>query len=188
MTLHFGYGSNMSRALMAARCPGATPLGPATLHGWRFIIGAEGYASMVRQPGGVIYGVLWRLTPRDLAAVNAYERVDDGLYLRRIVPVRHGVSACPGKVGADFPTRTCANAREAERIPIPAIGMGSSVVSALAYILRRGGEGRPRPAYIDLVEAAAREWALPQSYIKALRRWSPSRSIGTRARDIGEIG
>jgi hypothetical protein len=154
MTLHFGYGSNMSRALMGARCPGATPLGPATLHGWRFIIGAEGYASMVRQPGGIIYGVLWRLTPRDLAAVNAYERVDDGLYLRRIVPVRHG----------------------------------ANIVPALAYILRRGGEGRPRPAYIDLVEAAAREWALPQSYIDALRRWSPSRSVGTRARDIGEIG
>jgi hypothetical protein len=188
MTLHFGYGSNMSRALMGARCPGATPLGPATLHGWRFIVGADGYASMVRRPGGIIYGVLWHLTPRDLVAVNAYERVDDGLYLRRIVPVRHGVSACPGKVGAGFPRRICANAKNAERIPVPAIGMRSGLVPALAYILRRRGEGRPRPAYIDLVEAAAREWALPESYISGLRRWSPWRSIGTRARDIGEIG
>lgn len=144
----------MSRALMGARCPGATALGPATLHGWRFIIGAEGYASMVRQPGGIIYGVLWRLTPRDLAAVNAYERVDDGLYLRRIVPVRNG----------------------------------ARLVQALAYVLRRGGEGRPRPAYIDLVEAAAREWALPESYIIGLRRWSRSRLSGARARDVGEIG
>jgi hypothetical protein len=172
MTLHFGYGSNMCRALMGARCPGATPLGPATLHGWRFIIGAEGYASMVRQPSGIIYGVLWRLTSRDLAAINAYERVDDGLYLRRIVPVRCGVSACPGKLRAGVPTSACA----------------TGVVPALAYVLRQRGEGRPRPAYIDLVEAAAREWALPESYIKALRRWSLSRLSGPRARDIGEIG
>ena len=31
MTLHFAYGSNMSRALMGARCPDATALGVATL-------------------------------------------------------------------------------------------------------------------------------------------------------------
>jgi hypothetical protein len=154
MTLHFAYGSNMSRALMRARCPTATALGTATLHGWRFIIGVEGYASMVPQPGGIVHGVLWRLTARDLAAVNAYERVDGGLYLRRMVPVRRGVRLVP----------------------------------ALAYRLRRGGEGRPRPAYIDLVEAAAREWDLPDRYIDTLRRWSPSRWRGARARDTGEIG
>ena len=38
MTLHFAYGSNMSRALMRARCPSAEALGVATLAGWRFVI------------------------------------------------------------------------------------------------------------------------------------------------------
>jgi hypothetical protein len=31
VTLHFAYGSNMSRALMGARCPGATALGSRRL-------------------------------------------------------------------------------------------------------------------------------------------------------------
>ena len=38
MTFHFAYGSNMSRTLMGARCPGAVALGIATLSGWGFVI------------------------------------------------------------------------------------------------------------------------------------------------------
>ena len=38
MTLHFAYGSNMSRALRGARCRGAEAIGTATLSGWRFVI------------------------------------------------------------------------------------------------------------------------------------------------------
>ena len=87
MTLHFAYGSNMSRPAMAARCPGAVALGTAVLAGWRFIINVDGYATVVSEPGGVVHGVLWRLSPRDLAALNAYEAVDTGLYLRRTLPV-----------------------------------------------------------------------------------------------------
>jgi cation transport regulator ChaC len=88
--LHFAYGSNMSRALMGARCPGATALGTATLAGWRFVVVREGYGSIARQPGGVVHGVLWRLRPRDFAAINAYESLDSGLYVRRWLPVRCG--------------------------------------------------------------------------------------------------
>jgi hypothetical protein len=87
MTLHFAYGSNMSRALMRRRCPGARPLGPARLDGWRFMIMREGYASVVPEPGAAVHGVVWRLTPRDLAALNAYESLDRGLYVRRVLPV-----------------------------------------------------------------------------------------------------
>jgi len=90
MTLHFAYGSNMSRALMAMRCPGARALGVATLRGWHFVITVDGVGSIVRQPGGVVHGVLWRLSLRDLAAINAYENLDSGLYLRGMLPVRHG--------------------------------------------------------------------------------------------------
>ena len=46
MTLHFAYGSNMSRALMSARCPGAEAIGTATLSGWRFVINPEGFGSI----------------------------------------------------------------------------------------------------------------------------------------------
>jgi hypothetical protein len=88
VTLHFAYGSNMSRALMGMRCPGATALGTATLVGWRFVVIREGFGSIAPQPGRVVHGVLWRLALRDLAAVNAYECLDSGLYVRRSLPVR----------------------------------------------------------------------------------------------------
>jgi cation transport regulator ChaC len=154
VTLHFAYGSNMSRALMGARCPGATALGVATLAGWRFVVNPDGVGSLAPEPGGATYGVLWRLTPRDLAAINAYESVDTELYHRRVLPVRFGSRRAP----------------------------------ALVYIARRKGEGIPRPGYISLVVAAAREWQLPEAYVDALQRWSPSGWRGARAKDTGEVG
>ena len=90
VTLHFAYGSNMSRALMGARCPGAVALGVATLAGWRFVINPDGVGSIAPHPGALLRGVLWRVTLRDLVALNAYEGVDTELYLRRVLPVRFG--------------------------------------------------------------------------------------------------
>ena len=95
MTLHFAYGSNMSRRGMRARCPHARAIGTITLPGWRFIIGRDGFASLVRQPGGCVHGVLWRLSTRDVAAINAYESVQSGLYVRRRLPVRLELGSCP---------------------------------------------------------------------------------------------
>ena len=80
----------MSRALMRARCPRAEAIGTALLSGWRFVINPEGFGSIAPQPGGRVHGVLWRLSARDLAAVNAYESVDSGLYVRRQLSVRCG--------------------------------------------------------------------------------------------------
>jgi cation transport regulator ChaC len=154
MTLHFAYGSNMSRALMQARCRDAQPLGIASLAGWRFVINREGYGSIAPYQGGRVLGVLWRLSVRDLAAINAYESVSTGFYLRHHLAVR----------------------------------LGPRQAAALVYITRQGGEGRPRPSYIDVVVKAARDWELPDRYIQSLARWSPSAWRGTRARDTGEVG
>lgn len=88
MTLHFSYGSNMDRTAMGRRCPGATCLGRAILEDHRFLITTDGYASVLRAPGEAVHGVLWRLTPRDLSALNAYENLDSGLYSRAMMPVR----------------------------------------------------------------------------------------------------
>src|SRR6185436_11351355 len=68
MTLYFAYGANMERAAMRKRCPGATGHGVATLRGWRYTI-AQGYGCIARASGRCVSGVLWRLTPRDLAAL-----------------------------------------------------------------------------------------------------------------------
>lgn len=59
---------------------------------------------------------------------------------------------------------------------------------ALVYLTSRRGTGIPRPGYIALVVAAARDWRLPERYVQRLKRWSPSRWTGARARDTGEFG
>jgi len=80
----------MSRALMRVRCPSAKEMGTAVLDDHRFIITADGYASIAPRRGAVVHGALWRLTARDLAALNAYESLDSGLYHRVKLPVRAG--------------------------------------------------------------------------------------------------
>jgi gamma-glutamylcyclotransferase (GGCT)/AIG2-like uncharacterized protein YtfP len=90
MTFYFAYGANMNRRAMAKRCPQAKPLGIAMIGGYRFVIGSGGYASLARAPGHCVHGVLWRLTPRNLAALDAYESIDTGLYRRAVLPVRFG--------------------------------------------------------------------------------------------------
>jgi hypothetical protein len=153
MTWYFAYGSNMNRALMRGRCPGASAVGTADLPGWRFRITPDGFGSIMRQPGATVRGVLWRLGARELAAINAYEGIDSGLYVRRALPVRHA----------------------------------GRLVPALVYVSPRAGEGVPRPAYIQLIADAAREWRLPAAYIRALERWSPSRWRGARPKDTGDF-
>jgi gamma-glutamylcyclotransferase (GGCT)/AIG2-like uncharacterized protein YtfP len=89
MTLYFAYGANMERAAMRRRCPGATALGPARLSGWAYVI-AAGYGSIAPAAGRAVFGVLWRLTARDLAALNTFESLDSGLYRRARVTVQAG--------------------------------------------------------------------------------------------------
>lgn len=75
---------------MARRCPGATVLGRAVLKGYSFLITTDGYASVRPAPGGVVHGIVWRLTPRDLAALSIYESLASGLYGEAIMPVQSG--------------------------------------------------------------------------------------------------
>jgi cation transport regulator ChaC len=90
MTLYFAYGSNMQRAAMQRRCPGAHAIGPAALEGYRFFVGIDGWGSVKPSPGATVHGVLWRLTPRDIAALHAYELLHKGLYDVRYLAVRSG--------------------------------------------------------------------------------------------------
>lgn len=80
MILHFAYGSNMSRAMMRLHAHSAVAVGPARLDNHRFIVTADGYASIVPAPGQAVHGVLWRLTARDVAALNAFEGIAKGFY------------------------------------------------------------------------------------------------------------
>jgi hypothetical protein len=151
MTLHFAYGANMSRTVMRRYAPDARALGVAELAGHRFVISADGYASVEPWRGSSVHGVLWQITPRDRVSLDAWENVGSGLYRPSTLAV------------------TCAGRRR----------------PALVYLARPGRDGRPKPGYIELVATAAREWALPEPYIRALQMWTPR--PGADARKIGEF-
>lgn len=153
MAVYFAYGANMSMAAMRHRCPGALAVGPAVLEGSRFFVGREGWGSVRPSPGGKVHGVLWQLSVRHLAVLNAYELLHKGVYDLRRLPV----------------------VREGRRVP------------ALVYLLRNRVPGRPRPGYIESIAAAAREWQLPEPYIRSVERWSPSGFTGAAGIDVGEI-
>ena len=63
----------------------------------------------------------------------------------------------------------------------------SGHVPALVYFARPAGDGRPKPGYIELVIAAAREWDLPAHYIDFLQGFASTRPLGTDVRKIGEF-
>ena len=88
MTLHFAYGSNMSRAVMGRHAPGAEPIGVAALADYRFVITADGHASVEPKRARTVYGVLWRLTPRDCVTLAVWENIAGGLYRAMTLPVQ----------------------------------------------------------------------------------------------------
>src|ERR1700752_1388801 len=90
MRLYFAYGSNMCRAGMASRCRDAVPLGRARLDGYRYVIHVDGYATVRPAPGATVQGILWRVSARDVTALDAYEDVAGGLYRKVSLPVRRG--------------------------------------------------------------------------------------------------
>ena len=94
MILYFAYGSNMDTAAMRARCPDARAVGrgaarrlPIRYRRRWLGLGAD------RAPGPCVHGVLWRASPRDMAALHAYELLDKGVYKMRYLPVRVGAQA-----------------------------------------------------------------------------------------------
>ena len=88
VTFHFAYGSNMNRAVMRRHAPGAEPIGVASLANYRFLITTHGHASIAPLRTSTVYGVLWRLTPRDRVTLAAWENISGGLYRSAILPVR----------------------------------------------------------------------------------------------------
>ena len=105
VTLHFAYGANMSRAVMRKYAPGARPVGVAKLPGFRFIITADGYGSIEPARARSVHGVLWRLTPRDVVSLHAWENIERGLYRAERLAVRRAGRRMPALVYVARPRR-----------------------------------------------------------------------------------
>ncbi len=85
--LHFAYGSNMHHAVMHKHAPEAVALGTACLKDYRFIITADGYASVAPHRRTCVHGLLWRLTARDRVTLDRWENIAAGLYRAEMLPV-----------------------------------------------------------------------------------------------------
>ncbi len=84
---YFAYGSNMDYGKMASRCPHASLIDVASLHGYRFQINSRGVATIVQYENGKVYGILWDLTQEDALTLDKYEGVGAGFYRRAAVTV-----------------------------------------------------------------------------------------------------
>lgn len=78
--LYFAFGSNMNLGQMRRRCPSARLLGPATLADYRLaFVGSSrlwaggAVATLVHAPGVLAAGLLYVLSPADLAALDGFE-------------------------------------------------------------------------------------------------------------------
>ncbi len=147
MPLTFAYGSNMDAQAMAARCPGAKLLGRARLPRHRVDLMPDGFATLVRDAGANAQGALWEVSFGDLAALDRYEGVAKGAYVKlsqpvlreKGAPVRALVyvgmpQASLGRAPADYMARIIAAAR--------ALGLPVDYVEGLR---RLAGES-PEPA------------------------------------------
>jgi len=85
--LYFAYGSNMNALQMARRCGDSVQIGVGLIRGWRFRIMERGYATIVPQAGGEVWGGLWAVSARDERMLDRYEGVASGLYRRARIEV-----------------------------------------------------------------------------------------------------
>jgi cation transport regulator ChaC len=96
--LHFAYGSNMDRAIMRRHAPSAVPIGVASLQNHRFVITSDGYASVEPARARAVYGVLWRLAPRDRATLDRWEGTASGQYRAATLQVQFSGARRPALV------------------------------------------------------------------------------------------
>jgi hypothetical protein len=140
MPLYFAYGSNMDAGAMARRCPRSKALGLARLERHRLALMREGWLTAVRAPSSAVHGVLWDLALSDIAALDRYENLAQGLYVKLTQPViaergpkraivYFGVNSGPGVPRAAYIAEVLAAARS---WPLSAEG-----VEALERLARR---------------------------------------------------
>lgn len=91
--MYYAYGSNLSHAQMASRCPDSRYIGTATLDGYKFVY--DGYveirkgavANIVPAEGEQVLGAIYEISTDDLRLLDVYEQVAIGTYYRTKVPV-----------------------------------------------------------------------------------------------------
>lgn len=68
-------------------CPGAEPCGVACLPDHALLVNTDGFATPLPSSGREVWGMVWRLTEKDLHRLDVREGVGDGLFQRACLPV-----------------------------------------------------------------------------------------------------
>lgn len=86
MALYAAYGSNLDPSRMAERAPHSPVAGTGWLQGWRLTFGGEdvgwdgALSTIVEDPAGQVFVVLYDMHPLDEAALDAWEGTSLGLW------------------------------------------------------------------------------------------------------------
>jgi len=85
LRLYLAYGSNLSTARMAHRCPAAVPIRAVTVPDWRLRF--ETVATLEPAPGDHVPAALYGVTAACETALDRVEGVDEGRYRRHWVDI-----------------------------------------------------------------------------------------------------
>ncbi len=102
MALYAAYGSNLDPMQMVERAPHSPPAGSGWLVGWRLTFGAEdqgwegALATVVEDPGGQVFLMLYDVSPMDERALDFWEGAEAGLYSK----IRVRVATLDGETSA----------------------------------------------------------------------------------------
>jgi cation transport regulator ChaC len=147
--LYFAYGSNMWRKQMRERCPDHECLGVAVLkdHALCFPRSSPirlcGVAGIEAKPGAEVWGVVYRLSARDLAVLDKREGYD--------------------------PARSAQENRY-NRQTIRVVMRGKEL-DCLTYVARpEPGTHVPSTDYMSAIIAGAEENGLPEVYVAELKK------------------
>ena len=139
-SLYFAYGSNMHLRMFRRRCPGAKPLGPALLRGYRVEFTRYdrtrkgGVADIVPEPGAEVWGALYEIDQSCFAALDDYEGAPRA-YRRETLRVIDGAGL--------------------ER-------------EAVTYVGNKTGDFAPSRQYLAQITRGARDHGLPEEYVRGL--------------------
>ena len=143
MPLYFAYGSNMAEAALRTRCPKARALCRARLPRHAFVLMRSGFASVRRDPRCDVHGMVFDLALSDVAPLDRYEGIAQGLYVKAVQPVvREGGAAARALIyiGTDA-------------------GGGSAPATYMEEIIAAAKELGLPPAYVSMLQAHAAPFA-----------------------------
>lgn len=130
---YFAYGSNLSKAQMARRCPDAKPKFTAILPNYRLIFTGwsrelkSSTASIRPFIGEKVVGAVWDISDKDLQRLDRYE---------------------------DYPTTY-------DHINVLVIDEDGVASRAMTYIKRRqSDEARPSPEYLTTIRQGYKDWGI----------------------------